>query len=102
MTKTKPRKPGSGGETAGHREPSPLQTWLDVNGFTAAQLEQEINMSRQSLQQIREGRDCRLSTARRILGGCERLARHSMRMEEIFDLRPDHTDWIHRSSAPNP
>lgn len=102
MTKGQPKKSASRKQTADGRKLTPLQAWLDANGFTAAQLEQEIKMSRQSLQQIREGRDCRLSTAKRILGGCERLADRHVRMDEIFDLEPDHTIWTHQISAPNP
>jgi transcriptional regulator with XRE-family HTH domain len=81
------RTSGRSSETlAGSR----LQSWLDANGFTAAGLENELGMSRQSRQQIRLGRDVRLETARRILGGCRRLAHREVRMQEIFDLEPEH------------
>ena len=87
MTKVQPKRIAR--KSNSDRQTSRLQRWLDGNGFTSAQLEKEIDMRRQSLQQIREGRDCRLSTARRILSGCTRLARRKVRMQEIFDLDPE-------------
>jgi len=97
-----PKKSGSRGKSTDQRSTSRLQAWLVANGFTAAQLEKDIRMRRQSLQQIREGRDCRLSTARRILGGCQRLARRKVRMDEIFDLEGDDGAWLHRISVSSP
>ncbi len=90
MIKAEPKNRSLGTSNSG-RAASPLQTWLLANGFTSSQLEKAVipPMTRQSLQQIREGRDCRLSTARRILGGCRRLARRRVRMDEIFRLEPD-------------
>lgn len=81
-------QPTSGTGSKAPHAASRLQRWLAQNGFTAAQLEKQIGMSRQSLQQIREGRDLRMTTARRILAGCRKLAQRDVRMEEIFDLDP--------------
>lgn len=82
------------------RQSTPLQRWLDANGFSAAHLAKEIEMPRQSLQQIREGRDCRLSTARRVLGGFRRLARRPVRMSEIFGLEPEERENPPRRGTP--
>jgi transcriptional regulator with XRE-family HTH domain len=66
-----------------------LQEWLDTNGFTSAQLERVTKMSRQSLGQIRNGRDVRRRTMLRLLRGCRALAKRPVQMDEIFDLDPD-------------
>jgi DNA-binding XRE family transcriptional regulator len=85
-------QPTSGTDSKAPHAASRLQQWLANHGFTAAQLQKQIGMSRQSLQQIREGRDVRMTTARRILAGCRKLAQREVRMEEIFDLDPHGRD----------
>ena len=66
-----------------------LLEWLEANGFTSAQLEKATKITRQSIGQIRRGRDVRRSTMIRLLRGCRALARRNVPMEEIFDLDPD-------------
>jgi len=76
--------------STGRRRPTTrLQQWLDANGFTSAQLEKAIPMSRPTMTQIRRGRDVRLSTMLRLLRGCRTLASRTVPMDEIFDLDPD-------------
>lgn len=87
MTGSKERpKPGNMSRT---RPSTRLQRWLDANGFTSAQLEKEIGMSRPSMTRIRGGRDVRRRTMIRILAGCRALANRKVHMEEIFDLEPE-------------
>jgi DNA-binding Xre family transcriptional regulator len=83
-TRQKPgRQPGKG------QPPTRLQEWLDRNGFTSAQLEKEIAMSRQAMTKIRAGGDVRRKTMVRINRGCSHLARRPVAMDEIFDLDPE-------------
>lgn len=79
--KHRPSPSGPAGKTL-------LQTFLDANGFTSAQLERQIAMARPTMSRIRRGSDLRLSTMKRILAGVRQLSNRPVRMEEIFDLEP--------------
>jgi DNA-binding Xre family transcriptional regulator len=70
-----------------------LQHWLDLNGFTSADLERAIaasmgGISRQSMAKIRKGADVRLSTIVRIKHGAQTLAQRQVKVEELFDFEP--------------
>ena len=74
--------PGPGGK------PTRLQSWLDRNGFTSAQLERATNMGRQDMGKIRMGRDVRRMTMLRILRGARKLSA-DVQLGDVFDLDPD-------------
>jgi predicted transcriptional regulator len=76
--------------------PTRLQAWLDENGFTSAELEVLIDISRQSMTKIRLGRNARQRTMLTILRGCRALAKRPVDMHEIFDLDPDSPDNVKR------
>lgn len=72
------------------RQPTRLQSWLDTNGFTSAQLERKVPMSRQSMTKVRAGRDVRRKTMIRILRAARDLKNDPMvKMDDLFDLDPD-------------
>jgi predicted transcriptional regulator len=89
MNTGKRRKTGRPPARAGD-DPTPLQRWLDDNGFTSAQLETVAEMSRQSMTRIRGGGEVRRRTMIKILRGARKL-KADVTMDELFDLDPDST-----------
>ena len=75
-----------------NRKPVRLQLWLDGNGFTSAQLEQASGICRQTMTQIRAGRDTRQNTMKRILRAARSLAHRPVGIEELFDFESDDDD----------
>ncbi len=71
------------------RKPVRLQLWLDANGFTSAQLEQASGICRQTMTQIKAGRDIRQNTMKRILRAARLLAQRNVGIEELFDFESD-------------
>lgn len=69
-----------------------LPEFLRKERLTSAALEKESATSRQSMTQIKDGRDLRLSTMLRILRGARRATRRNVRMEELWDLEPTADD----------
>ena len=68
---------------------SHLQAWLDVRGFTSAQLERASHVGRQQMTKIRlRDTDVRRKTMIKICRGASLLAGETVRMDELFDLDP--------------
>lgn len=91
MSTGKRRKTGRTPARTGD-DSTPLQRWLDDNGFTSAQLETTAGIGRQSMTRIRGGGEVRRRTMIKILRGARKL-KADVTMDELFDLDPD--------SAPN-
>lgn len=87
MTTYRPR-PRTGPKP--NRRPVKLQLWLDANGFTSAQLEEASGICRQTMTQIKAGRDIRHMTMKRILRGARVVAGRRVGIEELFDFEYDH------------
>lgn len=81
------------------RQPVRLQLWLDANGFTSAQLEDAASICRQTMTEIRAGRDTRQNTMRKVLHGARRLANRPVRIEELFEFDFESDDSAGRESA---
>jgi predicted transcriptional regulator len=71
------------------RKQTRLQSWLDENELTSAQLEEKTGISRQAMTKIRAGGDVRRKTMMKILKGARELKGATVMMDELFDLDPD-------------
>ncbi len=69
-----------------------IPRFLENEDLKSVQLEDESDTSRQSMTQIRDGRDVRLTTMLRILGAARRLAKRDVKMGELWHLEPETDD----------
>lgn len=65
---------------------SRLAEWLKREGLSSRQLEDECHICRQTMTEIRGGRDVRLSTMVKILRGARALSRRRVVIDELFDF----------------
>jgi hypothetical protein len=70
-------------------EPTRLQSWLDRNGYTSAQLEASSGIARPSMRRVRKGSSVTQRTMLRILHGARALAARRVHVLELFDLDSD-------------
>lgn len=68
-----------------------LQEFMDRERISSGRLEKASGIRRQSMREIRTGRDIKLSTARRILHALRKLTGRKVAIEEIFDFDADDT-----------
>lgn len=63
-----------------------LAEWLKREGFSSRQLEDECHICRQTMTEIRGGRDVRLSTIVKILRGARTLSQRRVTVDELFNF----------------